>query len=94
MEVVEYNMPKILRDNEEKYIQMVIAILEAIDPQCTLQITRKISAYNFRIAPSAGDIIETMIKDIQTFNTMLNIRVDFSKSMKSSSCINFDISIN
>ena len=93
MEVTELNMPRILPDNEVQYIETIKGILSSIDPLCTLQITRKISAYNFRIAPTNSEVINNIFRDIQSFNTMLNIRVNFSKSIKSSSVIAFDIEV-
>lgn len=93
MEVKRINFPEIIKDNDEMYMQHLVAVVEAIDELSNLQITRNPKCYNFRIAPSLPKYIEPILKEILKLNNLYGIRLELSKSIKASSTITFSINI-
>jgi hypothetical protein len=91
MKVVKVNFPAILPDNETVYFSNLQAYVESIDHEGVLRITKNLQGINVRIAPSHPQYLRVLLKDIKTFHTMFGLEVLFSKSMKTSMTINFDI---
>lgn len=84
----------ILSENEKNYFAQLQGILESVDELCSLQITRAPDHYNFRLAPSVPRYTNNIIKELIRFHNMLHIRLDFSKSIKTTATINFKISLD
>jgi hypothetical protein len=91
MEVARVNMPPILPDNDLQYITLLQSLLSSIDPSCTLEITGKLGGYSFRIAPSDAGTIQSILEDLKSFNTLLGIRVEFGKSIRTNLTISYEI---
>lgn len=83
----------ILTDNEENYISLLSASLESIDEFCCLVVVKNPKSFLFRISPSEAVLIPSLVKSIIEVNNLFNIKVDFSKSMKSSASIDFTIKL-
>lgn len=81
----------IISDNDEQYFSLLRAIIESIDCYSHLEITKNPKAISFRLSPSSTAYTDLLIRDINSLNNMLNIKVNFSKSIKSSSVIVFSI---
>lgn len=91
MEILKRNFPEIGRDNDEVFIGYLCGIIESIDELSCLEISKTPHSYHFRIAPSIPKYINHIIREIIRFNNLYNIRLDFSKSIKTTSVITFDI---
>lgn len=78
-------------DNEQFYFSNLIGYLEAHDEFCSMQIDKLKDSYLFRIAPSHPKYIEHLINALITFHNKIGIKLDFSKSMKTSGTISFKI---
>ena len=89
----KYFLPQI-PDNEEMYFAHVTGILEAVDELACLQISRLNSGYHFRISPSIPAYNNMLIKELIKFHNILGIKLDFSKSIKSSGTLSFHINLN
>jgi hypothetical protein len=93
MEINRKNFPSINLDNDEVFFQHLIAIVDSVDELCSLEITKLSNSYRFRIAASLPKYNNMLIEEILKFCNMFNIRVDMSKSIKTSSVITFEISL-
>src|SRR5690606_24438358 len=93
MVIQRKHFPEIISDNEEVYFEHLKAILEARDELASMEITKLSYGYHFRIAPSTSIYIESIIQAVIDLNNNFGIKVDFGKSIKSSSTISFKITM-
>lgn len=80
-------------DNEIIYFNFLQGIVDSIDYLSTLEVTRTPKAYHFRLCPSSSKFTDTLIKELNVFHNMINIKLSFSKSIKSSASIIFEVEI-
>ena len=85
--------PKILLDNEEIYFNSLSGAIEAIDELSSMEIIKLGDIYNFRIAPSTPQYILPLLEEIFKFHNLLRLKIDVSKSIKSSCTIVFSINL-
>ena len=94
MEIVTKFFPKVMVDNELAYLSHLEGIISSVDEMAIMEIIKNPHSYHFRLVPSIPKYSEMLLEEILKFHTMLNIRLDLSKSIKSSGgTIVFDISI-
>lgn len=80
-------------DNDVKYFSLLEGVINSSDELAIMEIRKHPTAYNFRIAPSSPNYIQPLIKALNALHTLLGITMEYSKSMKNSSSINFNISL-
>jgi hypothetical protein len=83
----------ILSENEKIYFAQLKGVIESADELSSLQITKTPSHYNFRIAPSIPKYTNNIINALTQFHNTLGIRLNFSKSIKTTGAINFKINL-
>lgn len=88
------NFPSVILDNDEVFFQHLIAIVDSVDELCSLEITKNINSYRFRIAASLPKYNNMLIEEILKFCNMFKIRLDMSKSIKTTSVITFEINLD
>lgn len=93
MEVIRKGFPKIILDNDEVFLSHLEGIISSVDELCSLQIEKTSSSYKIRIAPSVPVYTELLLKEIINFHNLFNIKLDISKSIKTSGVIFFEIPI-
>ena len=93
MEINRRFFPAILLDNEEVYLAHLEGVLSSVDELASLEIVRSPVAYQFRLAPSLPKYSEMLLKEILKLHNIFNIRLDISKSIKSSGVIAFQIEL-
>jgi len=86
--------PDVLPDNEIAYFSHVQGVIESIDELCTLEITKNPHSYHFRLAPSVPRYNNLLLEEILKFHNILNIKLNLSKSIKTSATIVFEIELN
>jgi hypothetical protein len=86
--------PDVLPDNEIAYFSHVQGVIESIDELCTLEITKNPHSYHFRLAPSLPRYNNLLLEEILKFHNILNIKLNLSKSIKTSATIVFEIELN
>lgn len=84
---------KVLIDNEESYFNHLNGIIDSVDELSTMEITKKPNAYQFRIAPSLPKYNNMLIEELLKFHNIFNIKLNMSKSIKTSATIVFEITI-
>jgi hypothetical protein len=91
MHVQRLNFPSVIPDNEETYLNYLIGLIESVDYGSEMMIYRKEDGIMVRVSPSTNQTFLTILDIIKKFHTMLNIQVDFSKSMKAGNNITYTI---
>jgi hypothetical protein len=86
--------PHILRENEKTYFAHLEGILSSVDELCSLQITYTGDKYIFRLAPSHPKYINNIVESLIQFHNLISIRLDFSKSMKTTAIILFKLNLS
>jgi hypothetical protein len=86
MQINKKYFPKVMQDNEMIYFAHLEGIIDSIDELSTLEIVRNPRSYHFRYT-------EPLLQELLKFHNMFKIRLELSKSIKSSSTIVFEINL-
>ena len=82
-----------MQDNDENFLANLEGIISSVDELCSLEITKSISSYRFRIATSLPKYNNMLIEEILKYCNLLKLHLDMSKSITTSATIVFDITI-
>lgn len=93
MQVLAFNFPPIISDNDSIYLSYLLGIIESVDELSHIEVVLSPNGYNFRISPSLPKYNNMLIQEIIEFNNMFGIKVDFSKSIKTTATLSFNISV-
>lgn len=93
MEINKKHFPKVMQDNDEVFLAHLEGVISSVDELCSLEITKNTDSYRFRIAPSLPKYSNMLIEEILKFCNMFKMRIDMSKSIKTSSVITFEINL-
>jgi hypothetical protein len=90
MEIQRKFFPEIMRENDKAYFAHLEGLIDSVDEYSSMQITKSGEAYIFRIAPSMPKYGQSLLQEILRLH---KIRLDLSKSIKSSGTIVFRINL-
>ena len=91
MQIIYRFFPEILTDNDENYFQLVSAVIESVDELASLEVCKMPTTYNFRLIPSMPKYTNTLIQELTKLHNLFHLKLDLSKSIKSSSVIIYKI---
>lgn len=91
MILTTYNFPPIIPDNDVYYIRLLEAFLNSVDESCAAEITDRLSSIGIRISPSLPEYSQLIFGAVKEMHYMIGIRVEFSKSIRTSNTIDFSI---
>jgi len=91
MKISRIDFPEILLDNDATYIQYLTGIIESVDELSSMEIRRSPTSWHFRIAPSMPKYTNLLLQEILRLHTLFKIRLDLSKSIKTTSTIFYSI---
>ena len=94
MEINRKHFPRVMQDNDETFLAHLEGVISSVDELCSLEITKSLESYRFRIACSLPKYNNMVIEEILKFCNLFHIRLDMSKSIKTSSVITFEINLN
>jgi hypothetical protein len=94
MEINRKHFPKVMQDNDEVFLAHLEGVISSVDELCSLEITKLADSYRFRIACSLPKYNNMVIEEILKFCNIFQIRLDMSKSIKTTSVITFEINLN
>jgi hypothetical protein len=86
--------PEVMNDNEEAYFSHLEGIVSSIDELSSMEITRNPASYMFRIATSLPKYNDMLLQEILKFHNLFQIRLNLSKSIKTSATISFEINLD
>jgi len=93
MQVNKKFFPQVMQDNEIAYFAHLEGVISSVDELSTLEITKNPLSYHFRLAPSLPMYNDMLLEEILKFHNMFKIRLNLSKSIKSSATITFEINL-
>jgi hypothetical protein len=93
MQVNKKFFPQVMQDNELAYFAHLEGVISSVDELSTLEITKNPNSYHFRLAPSLPMYNEMLLEEILKFHNLFKIRLNLSKSIKSSATITFEINL-
>lgn len=93
MQINKKFFPEVMQDNELAYFAHLEGIISSVDELSTLEVTKNPNSYHFRLAASVPRYNEMLLEELLKFHNMLQIRLDLSKSIKSSATITFEINL-
>lgn len=85
------NFRSIIPDNEQQYLSLLEAVISSVDGNSSLIVNRGIKEIHFRVSPSTPKYSQLLLKDILKFHTLMNIKLDLSKSIRLTSTISFSL---
>jgi len=85
--------PEVLRENEKAYFAHLEGVISSVDEYSSLQITKTSNAYLFRLAPSVPKYNDMLLEEILKLHNIFRIKLDLSKSIKSTGTIVFKIDL-
>lgn len=83
-----------MQDNEIAYFAHLEGIIASVDELSSLEITRNPHSYHFRLAPSLPKYNELLLQEILKLHNIFQIKLNLSKSIKSSATIVFEINLD
>lgn len=83
-----------MQDNEIAYLAHLEGIIDSVDELSTLEITKNPHTYHFRLAPSLPKYNDMLLEELLKFHNLLQIKLNLSKSIKSSATIVFEINLD
>jgi hypothetical protein len=93
MQINKRFFPEVMQDNETMYFAHLQGIIDSVDELSTMEITKKPTAYHFRIATSLPKYNNMLIEELLKFHNMFHIKLNMSKSIKTSATIVFEIEL-
>jgi len=91
MEIRKKFFPEVMLENEKAYFAHLEGVISSVDEFSSLQITRTNNAYLFRLAPSMPRYNDMLLEEILRLHNMFRIKLEISKSIKSTGTIAFKI---
>jgi hypothetical protein len=79
--------------NDEVYFAHIEGIIDSIDELSTMEIIKHPRSYSFRLAPSLPKYTNAIIEELFKFHNQFQIKLNMSKSIKTSAVIAFDITL-
>ena len=86
--------PEVMPDNELAYFAHLEGVINSVDELSTLEITKNPYSYRFRLAPSLPKYNEMLLQEILKLHNIFKIKLNLSKSIKSSATITFEINLD
>jgi len=94
MQINKKFFPEVMHDNEIAYFAHLEGIIDSIDELCSMEVTKNPHSYHFRIATSVPKYNEMLLQELLKFHNLFQIKLNLSKSIKSSATIVFEIELN
>lgn len=81
----------ILPENDRGYFSLLEGVIESVDSEAGISITKNPTHYHLRIVPSDTRTLSFIIEAVIALNKQMGIQLSLSKSMKSSATVSFQI---
>ena len=93
MQIHKKFFPEVMPDNELAYFAHLEGIISSVDELSIMEIIKNPNSYHFRIATSVPRYNEMLLQELLKFHNVLQIKLNLSKSIKSSATIVFEIEL-
>ena len=86
--------PEVMQDNEIAYFAHLEGVISSVDELAIVEVTKNPQSYHFRIAASVPKYNDMLLQEILKLHNIFQIKLDLSKSIKSSATIVFEINLD
>ena len=93
MQISRKFFPEVMQDNEIAYFAHLEGVISSVDELSILEITKNPHSYHFRLAASVPRYNNMLLEEILKLHNIFQIKLDLSKSIKTSATIVFEISL-
>ena len=83
-----------MQDNEIAYFAHLTGVIDSVDELSILEVIKNPTSYHFRLAASLPKYNNMLLEEILKLHNLFKIRLDLSKSIKSSATIVFEINLD
>jgi hypothetical protein len=94
MQINKKFFPQVMQDNELAYFKHLSGVIDSVDELSILEITKNPNSYHFRLVASVPKYNDMLLEELLKFHNMFQIKLNLSKSIKSSATIVFEISLD
>jgi len=94
MKVESKDLPAILRENDNHYLEFINSSIIHADPEATVNVRRNSEGLSFMITPSTDNLRQFLIDNLLEAHRRLNLKIKFSSSLKIQKTIAFSIQFN
>jgi len=94
MQISKKFFSEVMPDNEIAYFAHLEGIIDSVDELSIMEVTKNPNSYHFRIAASLPMYNEMLLEELLKFHNLFQIKLDLSKSIKSSATIVFEINLS
>lgn len=91
MRILYSGFPSIISDNEETYFKHLEGLVSSLDQYASISASKKPEGIVIRVTPSDYKSLLSLLAELKKLNTKFGLIVEFSKSMKSSNNICYNI---
>ena len=91
LNITKIGIPSILTDNDIQYFNSIFLIVEKVDSNSSIKVCKSGEKYSFTITPTNKQLKDILIKEIEELHFILDIPIEFSKSIKLSDSIYYFI---
>ena len=82
-----------MSENDTNYFAHLEGVISSVDELANVQITKNPHSYQFRIATSVPMYTQPLLQELLTFHNLYKIKLNLSKSIRTSSTIFFEIEL-
>jgi len=94
MQINKKFFPEIMQDNELAYFSHLEGLIDSVDELSSMEVIKGPYSYHFRIATSVPKYNDLLLEELLKFHNMFQIKLNMSKSIKTSATIVFEIELN
>ena len=94
MQINRKFFPEVMQDNEMAYFAHLEGVIDSVDELSTLEIVKNPNSYHFRLAASLPKYNDMLLEEILKLHNIFQIKLNLSKSIKSSATIVFEINLD
>jgi hypothetical protein len=93
MQIIKKDFPTILKENELSYFSLLEGIINSVDQNSCMEVRHTPHSYIFRVSPSMPFHINSLVEEVNKLHTLLNIHVEYGKSLKNAGIMSFSIEL-
>jgi hypothetical protein len=91
MKIESKDLPPILRENDNFYLEWVKTSVTHADPEATVTVRQNSEGLVFSVLPSVDILRQSLIDNLLESHRRLNLKIKFSSSLKIQKSISFTI---
>lgn len=91
LKIIKQGFPKVLRDNDQFYLEFIVDALKHSDPEAAITLHKIESAIKVNIVPSVPEFRQSIIQNLLDAHRLFHIKIIFSKSLALEKSVNYEV---